>query len=87
MALLYFTMAAGEAFPPHRHPNSRIIMIWRGSGTAVIRGREISLREHDCFSMPPETVHTFRAGPDGLEIVSVHSTAMHPNDPAFMTLM
>ena len=90
ISLMYFDMEAGEMFPFHYHPNSRIITIWKGYGYAIIGPKEdqkeYQLKTHDCFSMPPNTRHTFSAGPEGLTILSVHSTSIDPEDPAFMTL-
>ena len=86
MAMLYFTMEPHEEFPEHLHPNSRIILIWKGSGSARVDGKEFPLKELDCFSMQPQASHTFRAGAQGLSIISVHSTSIPPEDEAFMEL-
>jgi quercetin dioxygenase-like cupin family protein len=86
MAMLYFTMEPGEAFPEHLHPNSRIIIIWKGSGWARVDQKEFALKELDCFTMQPRASHTFRAGDSGLAIVSVHSTSIPPEAEEFMTL-
>jgi len=87
MAMLYFTMEAGECFPKHLHPNSRIIIIWKGSGSAVVNEEEFPLKELDCFTLPPRTSHTFRAGPAGLAIISVHSSFIPPEAEEFMELV
>jgi quercetin dioxygenase-like cupin family protein len=87
MAMLYFTMEPGESFPEHLHPNSRIIIIWKGSGWARVAGSEYSLKELDCFTMQPRTAHTFRAGESGLSILSVHSSSIPPESEEFMDLV
>src|SRR5216684_573271 len=84
MALMYFRMEADETFPMHYHPNSRIIIVWSGTGWVSIEAEEFALVEFDCFSMPPRVHHTFRAGPGGLTILSVHSTYIDPEDDEFM---
>jgi quercetin dioxygenase-like cupin family protein len=87
MAMLYFTMEPGEAFPAHIHPNSRIIMIWKGTGSATIEGQEFPVKELDCFTLQPRATHTFRAGQSGLSIISIHSSYIPPESEDFMQLV
>jgi quercetin dioxygenase-like cupin family protein len=87
MAMLYFTMEPGEAFPRHVHPNSRIIIIWKGTGWASIEDQEFAVKELDCFTLQPLTAHTFRAGESGLSIISVHSSYIPPESEEFMQLV
>jgi quercetin dioxygenase-like cupin family protein len=83
MALLYFTMEPEETFPEHGHPNSRIIIIWRGSGLVRVDDAEFPVKQFDCFNLPPRIRHTFKSGPNGLVIFSVHSTSIDPDDEKF----
>ncbi len=46
-------------------------VIIRGSGTYVIDGQEIPVREGDVFRFDPETERGPKAGPDGLVMVAV----------------
>jgi quercetin dioxygenase-like cupin family protein len=46
-------------------------VIVRGSGTYVIDGEEVSIREGDVFRFDPETTRGPKAGPDGLTMVAV----------------
>jgi quercetin dioxygenase-like cupin family protein len=46
-------------------------MIIRGSGTYVIDGEEIPIREGDVFRFDPDTERGPKAGPDGLVMVAV----------------
>jgi len=46
-------------------------VIIRGSGTYVIDGEEIQVREGDVFRFDPETERGPKAGPDGLVMVAV----------------
>ena len=46
-------------------------VIIRGSGTYVVDGEEIPVREGDVFRFDPETERGPKAGPDGLVMVAV----------------
>jgi mannose-6-phosphate isomerase-like protein (cupin superfamily) len=46
-------------------------VIIRGSGTYVIDGQEVPIREGDVFRFDPETERGPKAGPDGLVMVAV----------------
>jgi quercetin dioxygenase-like cupin family protein len=46
-------------------------VIIRGSGTYLIDGEEIPVREGDVFRFDPETERGPKAGPDGLVMVAV----------------
>ena len=87
MAMLYFTMEPGESFPKHIHPNSRIIIIWKGNGWARVEHQEFEVKELDCFTIQPRTAHTFRAGHSGLSIVSIHSSYIPPESEELMKLV
>jgi mannose-6-phosphate isomerase-like protein (cupin superfamily) len=46
-------------------------LIVRGSGTYVIDGEEVPIREGDVFRFDPETTRGPKAGPSGLTMVAV----------------
>jgi len=46
-------------------------VIVRGSGTYVIEGEEVPIREGDVFRFDPETTRGPKAGPEGLTMVAV----------------
>ena len=46
-------------------------VIIRGSGTYVVDGQEVPVREGDVFRFDPETERGPKAGPDGLVMVAV----------------
>jgi quercetin dioxygenase-like cupin family protein len=46
-------------------------VIIRGSGTYLIDGQEVPVREGDVFRFDPETERGPKAGPDGLVMVAV----------------
>ena len=58
----------------HDEQDSRqeeVNVILRGSGTYLIDGEEVPIREGDVFRFDPETTRGPKAGPDGLTMVAV----------------
>jgi D-lyxose ketol-isomerase len=71
----------GQACPEHRHPpfdgmpgKEETFRCRRGVVTLWVDGRELVLRAGDQFTIPPDTLHSFRAGPEGA-VVSEFSSA------------
>jgi D-lyxose ketol-isomerase len=71
----------GQACPEHRHPpfdggpgKEETFRCRRGLVTLHVDGRELVLRPGEQFTIPPDTLHSFRAGPDGA-VVSEFSSA------------
>jgi D-lyxose ketol-isomerase len=71
----------GQACPEHRHPpfgggpgKEETFRCRRGLVTLRVDGRELVLRPGEQFTIPPDTLHSFRAGPDGA-VVSEFSSA------------
>jgi len=60
-----------------RHHNEQdsgqeeVNVIVRGSGTYVIEGEEVPIREGDVFRFDPDTMRGPKAGPEGLTMVAV----------------
>jgi len=60
-----------------RHHNEQdsgqeeVNVIVRGSGTYVIEGEEVPIREGDVFRFDPDTTRVPKAGPEGLTMVAV----------------
>lgn len=50
-----------------------------GGGTALLDGREFSLKPGDFLRLPPGTTHGFAAGPDGLDLLDVHTPGCRPD--------
>ena len=70
----------GQACPEHRHPpfdgtpgKEETFRCRRGLVTLWVDGRELVLRPGEQFTIPPDTLHRFRAGDEGA-IVSEFST-------------
>lgn len=71
----------GQACPEHRHPpfdggpgKEETFRCRRGLVMLRVDGRELVLRPGEQFTIPPDTLHSFRAGPDGA-VVSEFSSA------------
>ncbi|HSL65268.1 MAG TPA: cupin domain-containing protein [Gaiellaceae bacterium] len=70
----------GQTCPEHRHPpfegtpgKEETFRCRRGLVRLHVEGRELVLRPGDQVTIPPDTLHWFRAGPDGA-VVSEFST-------------
>lgn len=50
-----------------------------GSGTALLNGQEFSLSAGDFLRLPPGTTHGFCAGPDGLDLLDIHTPGCRPD--------
>ena len=72
----------GQTCPEHRHPpfdgtpgKEETFRCRRGVVTLWVDGRELVLHPGDQFTIPPDTVHAFTAGPDGAVITEFSSTS------------
>jgi D-lyxose ketol-isomerase len=72
----------GQECPEHRHPpfdgtpgKEETFRCRRGLVTLRVDGREIVLRPGEQFTIPPDTLHSFRAGPDGAVVTEFSSTS------------
>jgi quercetin dioxygenase-like cupin family protein len=52
-------IAPGCGFPLHTHNGDHILFVYRGTGMAVIDGKEYRLVEGDCIAVPAERPHAF----------------------------
>jgi D-lyxose ketol-isomerase len=75
-------MYPGQTCPEHRHPpfdgtpgKEETFRCRRGSVTLRVDGREIPLEPGDQFTIPPDTLHSFTAGPEGAVISEFSSTS------------
>ncbi len=54
----------------HKHVSQEeVYVVISGSGRALLDGKVEELKQWDVLRVAPETVRTFEAGPDGLELV------------------
>jgi D-lyxose ketol-isomerase len=72
----------GQACPEHRHPpfdggpgKEETFRCRRGLVTLRVDGREVVLRPGEQFTIPPDTLHSFRAGPDGAVVTEFSSAS------------
>ena len=72
----------GQSCPEHRHPpfdgtpgKEETFRCRRGVVTLSVDGRELALRPGEQFTIPPDTLHSFRAGPDGAVVTEFSSTS------------
>ena len=72
----------GQACPEHRHPpfdggpgKEETFRCRRGLVTLRVDGREVLLRPGEQFTIPPDTLHSFRAGPDGAVVTEFSSAS------------
>jgi len=72
----------GQTCPEHRHPpfdgtpgKEETFRCRRGLVTLRVDGRELVLRPGEQFTIPPNTLHSFQAGPDGAVVSEFSSTS------------
>jgi D-lyxose ketol-isomerase len=72
----------GQTCPEHRHPpfdggpgKEETFRCRRGSVTLRVDGREIPLAPGGQFTVPPNTLHSFTAGPEGAVVTEFSSTS------------
>ena len=72
----------GQTCPEHRHPpfdgtpgKEETFRCRRGAVTLQVDGRELKLRPGGHFTIPPDTPHSFTAGPEGAVISEFSSTS------------
>ena len=72
----------GQECPEHRHPpfdgtpgKEETFRCRRGLVTLRVDGLDIVLRPGEQFTIPPDTLHSFRAGPDGAVVSEFSSTS------------
>jgi D-lyxose ketol-isomerase len=75
-------MYPGQTCPEHRHPpfdgtpgKEETFRCRRGSVTLRVDGRELELGPGEQFTIPPDTLHSFTAGPGGTVISEFSSTS------------
>jgi D-lyxose ketol-isomerase len=72
----------GQTCPEHRHPpfdgtpgKEETFRCRSGLVTLVVADEEIVLRPGGQFTIPPDTLHWFRAGPEGAVVTEFSSTS------------
>ena len=58
----------------HRHRDQEeVYLVVSGSAVVVFEDEEVELGEWDAVRIPPDVARTFRAGPDGAELIAFGS--------------
>jgi D-lyxose ketol-isomerase len=72
----------GQSCPEHRHPpfdgtpgKEETFRCRRGLVMLRVDGRELALHPGDQFTIPPDTLHSFTAGPEGAVVSEFSSTS------------
>ena len=82
MSSLRITMKPNASHPPLWHAKTgEFFLLLAGSTWAKIDGRVRRLKAGDFVFMPPRTVHEFRAGKRGVEVLVIFSPAMNFKKP------
>jgi D-lyxose ketol-isomerase len=75
-------LAPGQLCPEHRHPpfdgtpgKEETFRVRRGSVELCVDGELLELDEGAQHTIPPDTLHWFRAGPDGAVVSEFSSTS------------
>jgi mannose-6-phosphate isomerase-like protein (cupin superfamily) len=63
---------AGRGAGLHTHPYEETFVIHEGSATFVVGADTVEAEPEMIIVVPPETPHSFIAGPDGLRSVNIH---------------
>ena len=67
-----FEMAPDFALPfAHRHRDQEeTYIVLRGGGAVVFEDEEVAVGEWDAIRIPPEAARSFKAGPDGAQLLA-----------------
>ena len=62
-------------YPPHDHPYGKVLVVVSGRITLTIEGarrRLVEMRPGDRMELPPRTLHSAVAGPEGVVCIEAH---------------
>lgn len=81
-SVLRIRMAPGSSAPELFHARTEeFFLILKGSSSGRVAGRRRVFRPGDCIYMPAGTLHEFRAGPRGVELLDVFCPALDLSAP------
>lgn len=87
MTVMRVAMKPGASHEPLYHARtSEFFVVTRGSQEARIGRRLLHLRKGNYVFLPPRTTHAFKAGPRGVEVLSIFTPALHPTKPDIVTV-
>ena len=77
-------IAAGERTSVSYHRIAEeYYFVLAGGGLAILNGVEQPLRTGDFLRLPPGTTHGFVAGPEGLEMLDIHTPGCWPDHDTY----
>ena len=56
---------AGYVYPPHRHPETKLLVFLKGSMKVYVQGREFNCSAGDRLMIPGNMEHSAVVGPEG----------------------
>lgn len=81
-SVLRIRMAPGASAPELFHARTHeFFLILKGSSTGLVGGRHRVFRAGDCAYLPAGTLHEFRAGPRGVELLDVFCPRLDLDKP------
>jgi quercetin dioxygenase-like cupin family protein len=77
-------IAAGQktAISYHRVAEEYYFVL-AGAGAAILDGREYPLQTGDFLRLPAGTTHGFAAGPEGLDMLDIHTPGCYPDHDTY----
>lgn len=81
-SVLHIRMKPGSRAPELFHARtSEFFLVVKGSSSGIIGGKRRVFRAGDFAYLPPQTLHEFRAGPKGVELLDVFCPRLRLNRP------
>lgn len=78
--LVVMSLKPDEDIGLETHDNlDQFIRVDSGKGTAVINGKEYSLKDGDAIIVPAGAEHNIVAGSDGIKLYAVYTSIEHPD--------
>lgn len=64
---LLITDPPGRVYPPHAHPETKLLAFLGGAMTVRVRGEKYACRSGNRLLIPGNEEHSARVGPDGCD--------------------
>ena len=64
---LLITDPPGAKYPPHTHPETKLLAFLRGSMEVTVKGERFNCKPGDRVLIPGNTEHSALVGPDGCD--------------------
>lgn len=80
-ALRQFRVEPGGHSPRHSHDYEHEVFVVSGGGTVFLNGQERPIRSGDVVYVPPDELHQFKAGPEGLRFLCLVPVTRNCGEP------